>query len=50
MDEVQMYEYWETLSIRKGYKMLIEMGVEKSKARWEALKGVQVFVVSPKRK
>jgi hypothetical protein len=47
MDAVPMYERWETLSIKKGYRLLVDMGMEKRKARIEAIKGVKVFTISP---
>ena len=50
MAEVLTEEYWETLSIKKGYQLLLSMGVDKRKARWEALKGVPVFIIKSKTK
>ena len=47
MDLVPMYERWETLSRKKGYLLLVNMGMEKRKARIEAIKGVKIFVISP---
>jgi hypothetical protein len=49
MREVPTKEYWEVLSIKKGYRLLLGMGMDKRKAKWEALKGVRVFVVSTKK-
>jgi hypothetical protein len=49
MREVETYNHWKTLSIKKGYRLLLDMGMDKRKAKWEALKGVRVFVVSTKK-
>jgi hypothetical protein len=47
MREVETYNHWETLSIKKGYELLRRMGMEKRQARIEAIKGVKVFTISP---
>jgi hypothetical protein len=47
MREVETYNHWETLSIKKGYALLVKMGMGKREARIEAIKGVKVFTISP---
>jgi hypothetical protein len=47
MLEVETYNHWETLPIKEGYRLLVKMGMEKRKARIEAIKGVRVFTISP---
>jgi hypothetical protein len=49
MREVETYNHWEVMPIRKGYRLLLDMGMDKRKAKWEALKGVRIFVISCKK-
>ena len=50
MVEVQLYERWERLSIKKGYNLMRTHKVSKPRSVFEAVKGVKIYTVGGFRK